>query len=418
MVTIFGILLLSFATGFYPALVLSRLRPIATLKGIVASNSGLTLRKILVIVQFTISAVLIISTLVAFSQLEFMRSKKLGLDTESVVYIRGNRDLKPHLKEFIHQLKQMPGVEEACATGRSPFETVVGNGFNLSANPTNEGWVVVGAIGADENYINTMGLKLLSGKTFDPNHMRDTVNEFIVNQAFLRDFGLNEDDAIGKQVTLGMVANNGPGTIVGIVEDFHITSLHEVIRPVVLFNHPDFLSGTLVRLSRGNPQPAIENINAQWKAFVPERPINFTFLEDQYDALYRTEERISRLAGIFSSITVFVACLGLLALASFTSFQRAKEISIRRVLGATAASIVVLLSKGYLKLMIIAFLFAAPLSFFLLNQWLQNFAFKINVGPVYFFAALILLSVFAILTVGYHSLKASMANPTDNLRRE
>jgi putative ABC transport system permease protein len=413
-----GSALLTLLAGFYPALVLSRFRPIASLKANVASGSGVTLRKVLVIAQFTISAILIIATLVVFSQLQFMRSKKLGLDKEHVLIIRGNRDLKPKLNTFIQKIKSLNGVESACATWRSPFETVVGNGFNLSANPGNEGWVTVGGIAADQDYIKTANLQLLAGRNFDPSKINDTINEFIVNEAFLRDFGLTADEAIGKQATLGMVSNDGPGTIVGVVKDFHITSLHEVIRPVVLFNHPDYVSGTLVRLSAGDMERTINAIKNEWKQFVPQRPFNYTFLDDQYDSMYRTEQRVSNLAGIFSGIAVFVGCLGLLALASFTSFQRAKEISIRRVLGSTSLGIIVLLSKGYLRLMLIAFLVATPISYFLLTNWLANFAFKVNVGPGYYFIALFTLAFLSFLTVGYQSFKASIANPTENLRRE
>jgi putative ABC transport system permease protein len=413
-----GSVFLTLLAGFYPALVLSRFKPIASLKGVVSNSSGITLRKVLVVAQFAISAMLIVATLVVFSQLQFMRSKKLGLDKEHVLMIRGNRDLKPKLNTFIQKIKSLHGVESVCATWRTPFETVVGNGFNLSPNPGNEGWVTVGGIAADQDYIQTIGLELLAGRNFDPLKINDKINEFIVNEAFLRDFALTTDEALGKQATLGMVSSDGPGTIVGVVKDFHITSLHEIIRPVVLFNHPDYVSGTLVRLSPGDMEQTISAIKNEWKQFVPQRPFNYTFLDDQYDSMYRTEQRVSNLAGIFSGIAVFVGCLGLLALASFTSFQRAREISIRRVLGSTSLGIIVLLSKGYLRLMLIAFLVSTPISYFLLTNWLANFAFKINIGPVYYFVALVTLSLLSFLTVGYQSFKASIANPTENLRRE
>ena len=413
-----GWAMLSVLAGFYPALVLSRFRPITVLKGNVTSSRGVALRKALVIVQFTISAVLMVGTLVVLSQLQFMMTKKLGMDKEQVVMIRSNRDLNPKLRVFTEKLKTLPGVEEACAAWRSPFETVVGNGFNLSANPGNDGWVVVGGIAADEDYIKTLDIELLQGRNFDPAKIKDTVNEFIVNEAFLRDFGLTAEEAVGKQVSLGLVMEHGPGSIVGVVKDFHFSSLHQQIGPIVLFNSTDFLNGTLVRLSKGDPRQALAAIETEWKALVPQRPFNYTFLDDQYDAMYRTEQRVAALAGIFAGIAVAVACLGLLALASFTAVQRAKEISIRKVLGATSGGIVLLLSKGYVRLMLIAFIAAVPISYFLLNRWLENFAFRISVGPWYFIQALIALAVFALVTVGYQSYRASVANPAENLRQD
>lgn len=413
-----GWIVLSLLAGFYPALVLSRFKPIAVLKGKSVMVEGLSLRKALVIVQFSISAILIVGTLIVVAQLRFMQSKKLGLDKESTLFIRSNVDLNPSLQTFIQKLKTLPGVENASGTTRSPFETVVGHGFNLSPNPKSEGWVVVGGIAADQEYIETMGMQLLAGRNFDPTKVKDTINEFIVNEAFLRDFNISQEEAIGKQVTLGIVINRGPGTIIGVVKDFHITSLHQRIQPVVLFNNPEWIVGTVVRLSKGNPQPALQQMENEWRALVPNRPFNYTFLDDQYDALYRTEQRLSSLAGIFSTIAVMVACLGLFGLASFTSMQRAKEISIRKVLGATTPRIILLLSASYIKLLLISFVLASPISYLLLAQWLENFAFQIVISPLYFIIALAVLFAVSLLTVGYQSYKASSANPVNNLRLE
>jgi putative ABC transport system permease protein len=413
-----GYIVISLLSGFYPSLVLSGFKPSSVLKGKTVSVSSVSLRKSLVVFQFTISIVLIVGALVVFSQLQFMQSKKLGLDKEAVVMIRGNSELYPKLNGFIDELKKLPGIEQACGTWRSPFETVVGNGFNLSPNPGNDGWVVVGGIAGDQDYLATMGIELISGRNFDPTRVRDTVNEFLVNEAFLRDFGLTAEEAIGKSVTLGIVANRGPGTIVGVMKDFHIASLHEVIRPVMVFNSPDFISGAAIRLSAGDARATLGKAEQVWRRFVSSRPFNFTFLNDQYDALYRTEQRISGVTGIFAGIAIFIACLGLLALASFTSLQRSKEISIRKVLGATSESIMMLLSKGYLKLVLVAFIISVPLSYYLLNLWLQNFAFKVTVGPLFYAGAFGFLLMVSWVTIGFQSYKASTDNPVNNLRRE
>jgi putative ABC transport system permease protein len=408
-------IVLSVLSGFYPALILARFRPASVLSGAAVGTSGARLRKGLVVVQFTVSMAMIAGAMVVLSQLNYMQSKKLGLEKENTVVIRGNADVTPKLQVFMNSLRNIPGVASVAGTWRSPFETVVGNGFNLSENPNNEGWVVVGGIAADENYISTVGMELIAGQNFHP-IQKDTVNEFIVNEAFLRDFGLKTEEAIGKKTSLGIVMDKGPGTIVGVVKDFHFTSLQRRIEPVVLFNRPDWLGATVVRLKTSDLTGTLNAIEKEWKSLAPARPFNYSFLDDQYDALYRTEQRVSTLVTVFASVAIAIACLGLLGLASFTTMQRAKEISIRKALGATSQSIIFLLSKGYIRLMLVAFVIAVPISAYLLNQWLEAFAYRISLGPVYFGGAFLLLAGISFVTVGLQSYKASVENPVNNLR--
>ncbi|MEI9917675.1 MAG: ABC transporter permease [Bacteroidota bacterium] len=408
-------IVLSVLSGFYPALILARFRPVSVLSGAIVGTSGARLRKGLVVVQFTVSMAMIAGAMVVLSQLNYMQSKKLGLEKENVVVIRGNADINPKLQVFMNSLRNIPGVASVAGTWRSPFETVVGNGFNLSENPNNDGWVVVGGIAADNNYIATTGMELLMGRNFEP-QQKDTVNEFIVNEAFLRDFGLKAEEALGKKTSLGIVMDKGPGTIVGVVKDFHFTSLQRKIEPIVLFNRPDWLGAAVVRLKTSDMTGTLNAMEKEWKALAPSRPFNYSFLDDQYDALYRTEQRVSTLVTVFASVAIAIACLGLLGLASFTTMQRAKEISIRKALGATPQSIIFLLSKGYIRLMLVAFVIAVPLSAYLLNQWLEAFAYRISLGPVYFGGAFLLLAMIAFITVGLQSYKASVENPVNNLR--
>lgn len=409
-------IVLSVLSGFYPALILARYRPASVLRGATVGASGARLRRTLVIVQFTVSMTMIAGALVVFSQLDFMQSKKLGLEKENVITIRGNAEITPKLQAFMNSIRNLPEVISVAGAWRSPFETVVGNGFNLDENPGEEGWVVVGGIAADENYIGTVGLELVAGRNFSPPKANDTVNEFIVNETFLKDFGLSTEEAIGKKTSLGIVMDKGPGTIVGVVKDFHFTSLQRKIQPVVLFSRADWFGGTIVRLKPGDPSTALSNIEKEWKKIAPSRPFNFSFMDDQYDALYKNEQRISWLVTIFASVAIVIACLGLLGLASFTTMQRAKEISIRKTLGATSQSIIFLLSKGYVRLMIVAFIVAVPLSAYMLNQWLEAFAYRISIGPWYYALAFGLMAVISFTTVALQSYKASIENPVRNLR--
>jgi putative ABC transport system permease protein len=408
-------IILSVLSGLYPALILARFRPVSVLGGAAIGTSAAALRKALVVVQFTVSMVMIAGAMVVLSQLDFMQSKKLGLEKENTVVIRGNADITPKLKVFMNAVRNIPGVTSVAGTWRSPFETVVGNGFNLSENPSDEGWASVGGIAGDENYITAVGLELIAGRNIRTSE-KDTVNEFIVNEAFLRYFGLTADETIGKKTSLGIVMDKGPGTIVGVVKDFHFTSLQHKIEPIVLFNRPDWLGAAVVHLKGDNLVTTLSGIEKEWKEIAPARPFNYSFLDDQYDAMYRTEQRVSKLVTVFASVAIAIACLGLLGLASFTTMQRAKEISIRKSLGATSQSIIFLLSKGYVKLMLVALVIAVPASVFLLNQWLEAFAYRITLGPVYFGGAFLLLAMIAFITVGLQSYKASVENPVKNLR--
>jgi len=417
-----GWIFLSFLAGFYPAMVLARFRPIAVLKGNTSpATDRWSLRKALVVFQFTISTVLIAGTFILLGQLRYMQSKKLGLDKDHVMLIRGNNDLTAKIGSFAQTIRALPGVEDVSATMRSPFRTVIGNGFNLSANPgPGDEWVAVGAIAADEYYFKVLGIQLLSGRAFEPlkADAKDLRNEFIVNETFLTQFGLTAEEAMGKEVTLGMVSQRGPGTIVGIMRDFHTASLHSKVGPIVLFNDPGFHSSLLVRANGGQMQSVIEGIESAWKSTVPNRPFNYMFLNEEYNALYKTEMQMGTLITVFSVIAILIACFGLLGLSSFTSVQRAREIGIRKVMGATTESIVLLLSRGYLGLLLLSSLIAVPVTYYLMQQWLQGFAYHITPGPLDFLGAVISVVMIAWLTVGYHSIKASMANPATSLKYE
>jgi putative ABC transport system permease protein len=409
-------MVLSLLAGLYPALILARFKPATVLRGKAIGVSGVVLRKTLVVVQFSVSIMMIASTLVVLSQLNYMQSKQLGMEKENLVIIRGNTDIHNKLGVFMNNVRTLPGVVSACGTWRSPFETVVGNGFNLAENPGDDGWVIVGGVAADHQYISTVGMELTAGSNFSETAARDTINEFIVNEAFLRDFGLNTDEAIGKKTSMGMLMDKGPGTIVGVVKDFHFSSLQHRIDPVVLFSRPDHIRAAIVRLKPGNYAQTLDAIEKEWRALSPNRPFNFTFLDDQYDALYRTEQRISALVTGFATIAIVIACLGLVGLASFNTVQRAKEISIRKALGATSQSIVFLLSKGYIRLMIVSFAVAVPLTAYLLGQWLEQFAYKISVGPMYYVFSFGVLVIVSFAAVGWQSWKAGAQNPVENLR--
>lgn len=419
-----GWLLLSLLAGLYPAWVLSGFQPVTALKSSWGGrkNSGATLRKGLVVFQFAISTALIVGTVVVGAQLRYMQSKKLGLDREQVVFIRGNADLRPQLQPFCEKISALGGVETAARVWRSPFETVIGNGFSLKPDPTGgDDWHLVGGISADEHYLPALGLELIAGRNFDPAKIPgdSATNEFIVNEAFLRHYNLKPEEAVGRRSLLGNAARRGPGTIVGVVRDFHTHSLRDQVEPVVVFNDPEYFGAALLRIGAGQDvNRVLAQVESAWKSVVPMRPFNYTFLDSQYEAMYRSEQRMAALIALFSGLAILVACLGLFGLAAFMVSQRTREIGIRKVLGASARGISNLLIRDFIRLVLIGIVVASPLAYYFMQQWLANFAFRIDLQWWMFAAAGVAAVAVALLTVGFQSMRAALADPVKSLRSE
>ena len=415
-----GIILISLLAGFYPSLILSRFRPVETLKGAFAKTggSGVTVRKGLVVFQFAISVALILGTIIVQSQLQFMQSEKLGLNKEHVLLIHGNADLNNQLDAFADKLKNISGVQDVALTWRSPFETVTGNGFSINPNPTsNDDWHVVGGIAGDTHYLSTLGIQLLAGRNFDPTKIKgeNTVNEYIVNEAFLKHYQLKPNDVIGKEVLLGLT---GKGTIVGVMKDFHTSSLHDKIEPVVLFNNPQYFGSVLVHVAPNALPGVLSSIQKTWRSYTPMRPFNYSFLDDEYDAMYRTEQKLGALMSLFCGIAILITCLGLLGLMTFIVVHRTKEIGIRKILGASVVSITAMLSKDFLKLVVIAIIIASPVAWYFMNNWLQDFAYRINIGWYIFLITGVAALLIAFITISFQSIKAAVANPVKSLRTD
>ena len=415
-----GWFILSMLAGFYPAIVLSRFKPVETLKGSFAktSKAGLSIRKSLVVFQFTISIILILATMIVGLQLKFMQSEKLGFDQEHVLLVNGNADLNNKLEAFSNELKKINGVQDVSLTWRSPFGTVVGNGFSIKSNPsTSDDWHIVGGIAGDQHYIPTLGISLLTGRNFDPAKIRkdSTINEFIVNEAFLRHYNLKPDDAVGKNVVLGLT---GAGHIVGVMKDFHFSSMHDKIEPVVLFNNPKYFGSALLRIGPGEIPNILKQIEKRWHAYVPARPFSYSFLDDDYDAMYRTERRLGTLMSLLCSMAIFITGLGLLGLVAFIITRRTKEIGIRRVLGASVSHITALISRDFFGLIIMAIIIASPVAWYFMHQWLQDYSYRINISWWMFGIAALFIMGVALFTISYQTIRAAKANPVKSLRTE
>jgi putative ABC transport system permease protein len=347
-----------------------------------------------------------------------MQSEKLGLDKDHVLLIHGNADLNNNLNAFAEKLRNTAGVQDVALTWRSPFETVTGNGFSIKPDPTsNDDWHVVGGIAGDAHYISTLGIQLLAGRNFDPTKIKgeNTINEFLVNEAFLQHYNLKPNNVIGKEVLLGLT---GKGTIVGVMKDFHTRSLHDKIEPVVLFNNPDYFGSILVHVAPNALPGVLSNIQKTWRGYVPMRPFNYSFLDDEYDAMYRTEQKLGALMSLFCGVAILITCLGLLGLMTFIVAQRTKEIGIRKVLGASTISITTMLSKDFLRLVAIAIIIASPVAWYFMNNWLQDFVYRVDISWYVFFITGITALLIAFITISFQSIRAAIANPVKSLRTE
>ena len=415
-----GTILISLLAGFYPSMVLSRLKPLKIINPLSATMGRpvYALRKGLVVFQFTISIILILGAIIVRSLLQFMQSGKLGLDKDQVILIKGNSDIRSNLGAFSGELRKINGVQDLTLAWRSPFQTVAGNGFSINPNPINaDDWHVVGGIAADQNYLSTLGIPLLAGRNFDVTKIKgdSTINEFIVNEAFLRHYNLKADDVIGRKVILGLT---GDGTITGVMKDFHISSMHSSIEPVVLFNNPGFFGSILLKVDMNRLSSVLGNLEKAWKAAVPNRPFNYSFLDEEYDAMYRTEQRLGTLMSLFSSLAIIITCLGLTGLMTFMVVQRTKEIGIRKVLGASVSNVAAMLSKDFLKLVVIAIVIALPVAYWAMDKWLQDFAYRISMEVWMFALAGSVAVVVTLLTISSQSIRAASANPVKSLRTE
>jgi len=419
-----GAVAVGLIAGIYPSLYLSGFSPSNILrKNLPEKGSRSLLRKGLVVGQFGIALILIIGAMVIYKQLQFAQTKDLGFDGEQVVVVQlPNQQAWQARNTLRQQLASHAGIREVTVANGAPGSFNIRLSFSPETfspdNRTNsEQYVSAAPAVVDYNFIDLLDIELLAGRNFSEQHASDLDRAFILNKKAAKKLGWSPEEAVGKRFTF-----NNEGEVIGVVENFHIASLHRQIDPVVLqlresesWSSPGLL---LARLHPDQIQEAMNSLENLIATYAPYQNLSYEFLDEKFDAMYRTEQRLGQIVALFTFIAIFVACLGLYGLAAFAAERRIKEIGIRKVLGATVGNIIVLLNKDFLKLVLVGFIIAVPVAWYAMNQWLADFAYRIEIGAGIFVLAGSIAMVIALITVSWQSMKAAVANPVDSLRSE
>lgn len=410
------VLLVTFLSGIYPALVLSGFKPALALKNKITSANvgGISLRRGLVVTQFAISQVLIVGTVIAVTQMSFVRNADLGFAKDALLIINANTDsaAQARQKYFAAQLQQQPGVQSVSFSSDVPSSD---NNWttNFAFDHQEDEDFGLYLKFADDQYFKTYGLTILAGRTFSPS---DTLKEVMVNEMLTKKLGLKDPaEAIGKEIRMG---RDPWRTIVGVTKDFKTNSLKEDIKPTLIGQRREYYSVTALKLKTSNIAQTQSQVEAEWNKVFPEYAYTTTYMDEQLTEFYKQDEQLALLYKIFAGIAIFISCLGLYGLVSFMAVQKTKEIGVRKVLGASVKNIIFLFSKEFTTLIIIASLIAIPVAYYFMDKWLQNFVFRISITPWVFVLSISVSIMVAWLAVGYKSIRAALANPVKNLRTE
>jgi len=407
--------------GVYPAFYLSSFKPILVLKGKI--NAGFkksSLRNVLVIFQFATSIFLIVGTMVVYNQLNYIQTKKLGFNKDQVLIVNGTGNLGNNTEAFKNEVLKFSGVTGSAYAGFLPVSNSsrTDNSYSKEAVMDSKNSLNMQTWIADDNYLNVMGMELVKGRNFSKEFGTDST-AIIINESTATLLGY--DDPIDKKLyTLFQNQNSRQLTtyhIIGVVKNFHFESLRQNIGPLCFrYGKPDWV--TAFKVNTGDIKELVAKIEGTWKTIAPAMPFNYQFLDDAFDNMYRVEQRTGQLGLSFAIIAILIACLGLFGLVTYMTEQRIKEIGIRKVLGANVTVLVTMLSKDFLKLVLISTLLAVPLAGWAMHKWLQDFVYRINIGWWVFIAAGLLALMISLITISFTAIKAAIANPVKSLRTE
>ena len=418
-VLILGTATIGLAAGSYPAAYLSGFLPVEVMKGSPeAGKKGLGMRQVLVVVQFSMSIFLLVSTAVIHDQLDYIQTKRLGFDKEHVmvVPITGSHQV-PNTPVLKQRLSGMPGVVGIATTTGVPGMRVLPIMEVRPEGMPPEDHLMMATLHVDEHFLDVLGIDVVAGRNFSPDWGTDTTGGVLLNETAVRNLGWGMPaEAIGRQFDRLSFEGVVPGRVIGVVRDFHLRTIHEEIEPAAIMTSTYHIF-VLIRIEPDRIPETIGRIEEVWRDVDPRFPLDYTFLDEDFDALYRTDHQIGEIFAVFAFLAIFVACLGLLGLASFSIQQRTREIGIRKVVGSSVSGIVVLLSKDFMKYVLWANVIAWPLAWFVMSNWLQNYAYNAEIRYVWFVAGGMLALVIAWLTIGAHAVAASRRNPVNALRQ-
>ncbi|HSU27959.1 MAG TPA: ABC transporter permease [Chitinophagaceae bacterium] len=408
------VIIVSLLSGLYPAFILSSFKPISMLSRRFSSKGHTGLRKALVVSQFAISGFLIIAAIVSGRQLQYIRNKNLGFNKDQVINIPFHDDQTGlHINEIKEQLRHIPGVQQVSASANRPGGTDYGIPYNIPGllqtyQPEMRCLVV------DEDFINTYQMQVVKGRNFQADMATDSA-AYLLNEEAVRILDLK--DPVGRLMEMPVI-HRAPGPIIGIVKDFHYHSLHDKIAPLYFMIQKPWFNQFSIRIDAGQADKTIALLKEKWSAIEPAYPFAYSFFDETFGKMYNAESRLAILIRIFTFLAVFIACLGLFGLAAYTINQRAKEIGIRKIIGAGTARIIALLSKDFLLLVLIASVIAFPIAWWAMNIWLREFAYRINIsGWVFVIAGAMALAI-AMIAISFQAIKAAIANPVKSLRAE
>ncbi len=418
--TVLGLVALGLGAGLvagsYPAFYLAAFRPARVLKGEVDRGQGAAIfRKGLIVFQFAISAFLIVATLTVYNQLRFMQGQDLGFQQEQVLFVSPPRPVWERYDAFAAELAADPRILAVAESGALPGRTGTNRDYNWPGQAgEDERGESFWTIPAGPGYLDVLGIKLVAGRFFSDAIATDTLDTYVLNETAVRKLGLTPEEAVGAPFRAW---DRPMGQIIGVTEDFHFQSLHQEVQPLVL-NYIPWFGIVAVRTAPGGHAAALDHLRATWERFAPGYAFDYKFLDEDFDRLYRDEERLGQLFAFFAGVAIFIACLGLFGLAAYTAERRRKEIGVRKVLGASVPQIVRLLAGEFARLVVVGFVLAVPVAYVVMSGWLSDFAYRIGLGPGVFLLAGGIALMIALAAVSGQAFRAATSDPVKALRHE